>query len=774
MATVGQSVPRKDGWEKITGMAKYVGDNVDHGLLHVGLVTSPYAHARIAGLDITQALKVPGVHAVLTGADFKKLTGPIIGDRPILAIDKVRYNGEPVAAVIADDLTHAVKGVERVQVAYEPLPVVLNPIEAMRKNAPLVHERLGEYKKYALVYPEANTNIANHVKIRKGNMEKGWEASTTVIETTIGFGPSDHAAMEPRAVTCEISPDGQIIFHTASQAPYVIRAFMARFFGVEPGDVVVHTPLVGGGFGGKASIQLEFIAYLASKAVGGRKVKLVNTREEDLITSPCHIGLEARVKLGADQMGKIQAAAITYLFDGGAYADMAVIICKAGATDCTGPYAIPNVHCDSYCLYTNHTYATSFRGFGHPELTFAVERAMDLLAKKLEIDPLTLRLRNAIKPGDTTPTQTLLDYSNIGNVTKCLRRLKDLMQWDQGETTVVSSRKIRAKGVAALWKTSSTPTDAGSGAVITFNQDGSANLSCGAVELGQGTKTVLAQIVAERLGMAVEHVHVVMEVDTQSHPGHWKTVASSTTMMAGRAALEAADDAAQQLKRTAAIALRAAPEELALGGERVFLRANPAIGVAFRDIALGYKYPDGPSVAGMVIGRGHYIVRGLTAIDPETGKGVPGPQWTVGAQGVEVELDIVDGTYQILKAYTVMDAGRVIHPQAARGQMMGGMHIGLSFAARESLAFDRNGRVLNPNLRGYKLTRFGEDPVYVVDFIETPNVDGPYGARGIGEYGVIGMPAALANALSAAAGVELNQLPLAPELIWRAIRGKHH
>ena len=271
--------------------------------------------------------------------------------------------------------------------------------------------------------------------------------------------------------------------------------------------------------------------------------------------------------------------------------------------------------------------------------------------------------------------------------------------------------------------------------------------------------------------MDVNQIYVVMEVNTQTFPDHWKTAASRTILIIGRAILRAAEDAINQLSRIAAIVLRCSPDELEVSGGRVFLRDNPKIGVEINKIAFGYTYPNGNSVGGQVIGRGSYVLEHLTSLDPETGKGNPGPEWTVGAAAVEVEFDKKEYTYKIIKAACVMDAGKVINAEAAKGQISGGMNLGLSFASREAFLFTDKGIIQNKQLRTYKIMKFGENPEYLVDFIETPQIDAPYGARGIGEYGVIGMPAALANSLSYAAEVPLNQLPLIPELIWKAKEG---
>lgn len=276
------------------------------------------------------------------------------------------------------------------------------------------------------------------------------------------------------------------------------KKLISHFFNIDPGKVIVHVPLVGGAYGGKTAVQLEFIAYLCSKAVGGRQVKLTNTREEDFITSPVHIGLDAKIKLGSTKAGRLTATEITYLFDGGSYSDRAVIISRAAGIDCTGPYNIENVWCDSLCMYTNHPYAAAFRGFGHPELTFVIERSMDILADKLGMDPLELRLRNAILPGDTSATQILLNKSNLGNLPQCIQKLIELINWGEVDEAETEDGKVRAKGVSCFWKNSNTSLNAGGGAVLTFNLDGSINLICAAVEIGQGIKTALAQILAEK------------------------------------------------------------------------------------------------------------------------------------------------------------------------------------------------------------------------------------------------------------------------------------
>ncbi|MHC0038553.1 xanthine dehydrogenase family protein molybdopterin-binding subunit [Pseudoneobacillus sp. C159] len=771
MHIIGKGIPRKDSHEKVTGRAKYTADFQFTEMLHARLVTSPYAHALIKSVDKIAAQKIPGVRAVITGEKYP-LTGEELRDRPPIATERVRFQGEVVAIVVADTPYIAEQGTQAVMVQYELLPVVNSPSEALRSDAPLLHPNLDKYKKIQQVYPEPGTNIATRTKIRKGDWKKGWTESEVMVEEHFAFRPSDHAAMETRSSFAQIHPNGMIEITSSSQAPFMIKKLIGQYFGITNGQIRVNTPLVGGAYGGKASTQLEILAYIATKEVNGRLVKIVNTREEDMLTSPVHIGLEAKVKLGSTKDGILKVAELTYLWDGGAYSDKSIDLSRAGAVDCTGPYHIENIWCDSLCMYTNHPYAAPFRGFSHSEVHFAFERAMDVLAKKLNIDPLELRNKNAILPGHTTPTQVLLNSSTVGNLPKCISKLKELINWQEGPIKDLGNHRVRAKGISCIWKTSTIDPNASSAVVLIFNPDGSINLISGVIEIGTATKTILAQILAEKLKMDVNDIHVQFEVDTLNTPEHWKTVASRGTYMAGRAVLAAAEDIISQLKNIASFILRAREDDLEVGYGKVYVRDEPKMSIPIKEIAYGYTFPNGNTIGGQIIGRGHFVIRGMTYLDKETGAGRPGPEWTVGAEGVEIELDLKTFRYKILKAIAVIDIGKVLNEKTAVGQVKGAMSMGLSFAARESFWFDSHGRVLNPQLRTYRPIRFGEHPKYEVAFIETPELDAPYGGRGVGEHGLIGMPAALANSLSTALSVNINYLPLIPELLWKIKRGE--
>ncbi len=765
---VGKSVPRKEAWDKVTARAKYTDDLPVTGLLSARLLTSTCAHGRILRIDVKKALAVAGVKAVLTGADCPELFGPLVLDRPALAHEFVRYAGEPVALVVARDEPTAEKAVRLIEVAYERLPAVLTPSQSLAEGAPLVHRQANGYKRVmADIYPEAGTNIASRCRMRKGNPAAAFARCWAVVEQRFFLPPSDHLAMEVRTARAEISPEGAVLITTSSQSPYSIRKQLSESFGIPAGQIQVKVPLVGGGFGGKAPVMLEILAFLASRSTGGQAVRLTIPREQDMASAPGRLGLEAAVKIGADRNGVIRAAEMTFWLDCGAYADISPYMTKAIAVDCTGPYHVENLFCDSLCVYTNHTYATSYRSFAHESYTFCVERTLDMLARKCAVDPLELRIRNAIRPGSQTPSQVVCTASLTGDLTQCLNKVGRLSGWDGGKAAAIKPDTVRAMGVACFWKAANPPTDAISGALITFNPDGSVNLNTGVVEMGSGSQTQLAQILAEKLQITPDQVHVVLAVDTATAPEHWKTVASLTSYMAGNAVVRAADDLLDQLRANGAQAFGCPPGEIEIGGGRVFSKKNPERFILFKDIVQGYKAPDGSSVGEPALGRGGFMLKGLCMLDPENGRGKTGPAWTLGAQVVEVEADLNSFSYRILTASTVMDVGKVLNPESMRAIIAGGMAMGVSMASREAVFYDAQGVPKTPNLRTYKLLHIGQEPDYRVDFVETPEENAPYGVRSCSEHGIIGIPAALGNALSAAFGREFTALPLTPERLWR-------
>lgn len=772
---IGKSYLRKDSRDKVTGNALYTAD-YQQKFYYASLVTSEYAHAEIIRIDTNKAKSMDGVLAILTGLEYPILTGPIIVDRPVIAIKQVRYYGEPVAIVVADTDAHAKNAASKIKVHYKPLKVINSVEDSLNPSFPLLHPYLGEYKKSVTeaeikdVFPIPKTNVANLQKIRKGTPTEAFNTCDVVIENSISFTQSDHAPMETHCCFCNIQKDGQVNIHSSSQGPFVVKEYISKFFNVPEHKVNVTVPFVGGAYGGKTPVIIECLCYLASKAVNGHMVKLLLPRDEDMITCAVHIGLTATIRLGATKDGRLKAYHSIFYFDGGAYSDKAVVIARAAAQNCTGPYKVDNVYCDSYCLYTNHTFATAYRGFGHAEMTFAVERAMDILAKKLHMDPLKLRYINAIQPDDTTPTDTIL-VGKVGNLHKCIDKLKETLRWDEQKVIHIGKDTVRTKGIACFWKSFSVPTDCVTGTILNFMRDGSVNLICGLIDIGQGTKSALAQIVSEVLTIPYNKIHVVFSSNTSTAPHDWKTAASRGMSMCGNATLQAAQQVKDELLSRASFVLHHNKEDLFMKDEKIYVKTDPTKNIAFKDLVLGYTFPNGNSIMGEIIGSGTDIVNGLTPLNKNTGKGNPATGWTVAAQAVEIEINLRTYQYKMRNAYTVIDAGTIINPALARVQVMGGMNMGLSFGSREKFYRTKEGITLNDNLRTYPIIRYGEVDKFIVGFVETPQIDGPYGAGGIGEHGVIGMPAALSNALSNALKTELNTLPLTPEILWRNKEG---
>ena len=765
---LGTSPVRTDAPAKTGGTLRFTDDRIRPGTLHAAVLFSPQAHAEIRKIETAAAASAPGVRGVFTGADWPDtLIGLYMGDKPPLARGRVRHHGEPVVAVVADDEASALNALRRVKVEYCPLPAIGSPREALAPGAPILHPDLAAYAKIPDILPEPGTNVANRTKIRKGDVDRAFAEAEVAVEGEFSFPPGDHVAMEPRVAIAEYGLDGRLEVDSSTQSPFEVRTLLARALGLHERNIVVRAAPIGGGFGGKAGIQLEPLAALLAMRFPGRPVRLVNTREADMLSSPGRPGLQARIRLAARADGTLLAADIEFLFDSGAYADYAVNVSRAAAISCTGPYNIPNVKTDSLCVYTNHPFASAFRGFGHIELSFATERALDLLATRLQLDPAALRMKNAIRRGDLTPTGAPMD-ENTGDLPACLAMVKERLAWDSAPHRVVlSDDKIRAKGVSCFWKAPAIPTFTDAGAVLYFADDGSATLSTGVIEIGQGAHEGLRMLVAEALKTDLALVRATRHVDTDLSPHDWATAASRSLFMAGRAALDAVADAVAQIKRIAAAPLRCPEKDLEVAGNRVFLRDEPSRGLPLAQVALGYVYPNGNAVGGPVIGRGNYITPNLSSIDPETGAGKPWLEWTLGAEGVEVEIDPADGAIRVLKAACAMDVGKVVHPALARGQVIGAMGMGIGYSLSEGYVFDARQAVQNGSLRDYKIQRYGEEPEYIVDFVETPQADGPYGLRGLGEQGIVGMPGCLALAVSLAIGKQMTALPMTPEAIWK-------
>jgi len=766
---VGQPVARDDAVAKVTGTAQYTHDLAVPGMLHAAVVTSPHASARIVRIDTAAAEALPGVRTVLTGDGLCYQLGLYMQDKCILARETVRYQGEAVVAVAADTLDIANEACRRIEVEYEPLEGVFDPREAMRDSAPLVHPNLHTYAHMeGVFFPKKDSNIAHHQKVRKGSFDQAFADADVTLSASFYNPPVQHAPMETHATIAHALPGGSAEIWTSSQSPYTVRHLMSVAFDIPHADIRVHVPYVGGGFGGKAGLGLEPLAYVLSRAAK-RPVKAVATREQEFNTLPSRQGLHSTIQIGASAAGDILAFKATYIWDAGAYADYGVNIGRAAAYAGAGPYAIDHCWIDSYVVYTHKVFGTAYRGFGHLEVLWGVERAIDMLARKLEIDPVAFRRRNLLKPGDTTITGEPFTPGH-GSPATCLNAVADAIDWP-APCLPAPAGKVRGKGIAMLHKAPAMPTYTSCSAVIKLDEDGAADVLVSGVDYGQGTYTVLKQIAAEELKLDIDKVHVAWECDTAFTPYDWQTVASRFAYMGGNAVIEAAADCLQQIRHVAAQALDVSPDELVCEAGTVHPRGRSERSIEYKDLALGYSFPNGNSIGGPVIGHGRYIATGLTHLDPATGQGLPAQYWTYGAHAVEVEVDIETGEIEILSIVTSLDAGKVLNPKLAVGQVVGGVIQGVGSALWEGFRFDPDGRLLNPSFVDYKIPTAKDLPRETKQiFLENPQPGGPYGARGIAEHPMISVPSAIGNALHAALGIEFRELPLTYERILLAIR----
>ncbi|MDR1531199.1 MAG: xanthine dehydrogenase family protein molybdopterin-binding subunit [Clostridiales bacterium] len=773
---IGKPVKRHDGVEKVTGQASYTGDLKMSGMLYAKMKTSEYAHAKILKVDTSEAEKLPGVRAVIDGRHgFAKL-GIYMQDRSVIAMDKVRYHGEVVAAVAADDLETAERAIELIKVEYEPLPIIQDVREAVKPDAPLIHPDLGSYSHtVGVFFPKAGTNVANHMKLRRGNVEEGFAKSDVILENTFTQSQIFHIPLETHVTIVQWGAGDNIKIWCSGQSPFSVRDLFSIAFGVPRNNIEVNILYVGGGFGAKAGIHLEPLVGLLSKAAGGRPVKLVPTREEECSTLPCRQGLFARIKTGCSAEGRILAEEVELLWDAGAYADYGVNIGRASATSGCGPYEIENIKIDSLTVYTNHVFGTAYRGFGHPEVFFAVERQRDLMAAKLGMDPTEFRLKNLLYPGSRTVTGELIT-ENTGRPDKCLKRVAEMIglhnhYTDAEKAEMKRTGKYRGKAAAVLQKAPAMPTWAASSALVQMNEDGTVRISVSGVDYGQGTYTVLQQIAAERLNLPIEKISINKSVSTPISPYDWQTVASRMTVICGMAVADACDDLKEQILEMAAVVLRASKHEIAFGEGDVYVMQNPQYRVGFNKIAIGYVYENGNAVGGPLIGRGKAIAQGLTNLDPETGQGKAALDWTYGAHAAEIEVDTETGDIEVLQFASCIDVGQVMNEELMRGQIVGGVLQGLGCAKSEYVSHDASGRLLTRNFTDYKIPTFKDMPKkMMVDAVETPQLDGPYGARGCGEHPLISVTSVMANALANAVGVQFFDLPLSADRVYRRIQ----
>lgn len=768
MKFVGTSVKRVDGVKKVTGSLKYVDDMKLPRMLYAAVLRSPHPHARIVSIDTTEAKALRGVKDVIDGRDYSKRGGLYLEDKNFLAVGKVRYRGEAVAAVSAETQEIAEEAARLIKVEYELLPPVINAVEGMKPDAPLVHPDLGDYHYAPVFFPKAGTNISNHYKLRKGNVEAGFAEADFVTENDFYVPHVQHVPIENHSAIAQMDADGFFTVWASCQSPFAVRAALAGAFDIPLNKLRVISPAVGGGFGSKAGTTLEGILVPLAMRSNGRPVKLTYSREDEFVNSFVRQALHCRIKTGIRKDGKITAVQNNFVWDGGAYTEYGVNIVKAAGYASTGPYDIDNVHTDSYCVYTNHPVGGPYRGFGMSEIHFGIEQNLDILAEKVGITPLEIRRINGLKPGGITATGEVVDVCGLQ---ECLEMAAKEVNLGVKEPPS-APHKLRGKAIACGWKAPSMPNNAASSAIIKLNEDGTAHLLVSSQDIGQGSDTVMTQIAAEMMSISPDRI-TVKTGDTDHTPYEWQTVASRITYSAGRAVMEACEDAKTQLLELAQLRLGIFKRDLELRDGYVVSKIYPDKKVALAELALGLNMPDGSAIHGPIIGRGAFIPPNIRNADKNTGLGDhPVVFWTYGCQGVDIEVDTETGHIEVKKVSSVFDVGQVMNPQLLEGQLEGAIVQGMGTALWEELML-KDGKVLNPSFVDYKIPTSDDMPEMIVKFVENPEDTGPYGARGVAEPAMVPTAPAIANALYDATGIRLNTLPLTAEKVLKALKEKN-
>lgn len=762
---IGISPPRLEAAEKAGGKALFTGDMVMPGMLHAALLTSPYAHARILSYDTTAALALEGVKAVVTGEDISGGTfGPLVKDETALALGKVRYIGEPVAAVAAVDEATARLAARLIEVDYEELPIAATVAAAMADGAPLLHEDFGDYFK---VYqaPENEGNLVARAEAVIGRGLDGFDEADDVVEGTYEVGAQYHAYMEPVAALAAFGPDGRVTVWSSTQSIFRTQANIHEGLGMPMGKIRCIAPRVGGGFGGKAEASGQLVTVmLAGKA--GAPVRLVLSRDEDMITMRARHPGTLRIRTGAKSDGTLVAREMELWFDAGAYADDSPAVMNLALFYARGPYNIPHVRALGHAVYTNKLRLGAFRGFGNPQSSFASESQLDELAEKLGIDPIDLRIKNAIQAGEKwLGGQTVTSSALV----ESLQAVREASDWTLPRQAPPGCK--RGLGVSAMAHTSAFLA---SGAIVRLQGDGTIILNVAAVDIGQGSDTVLSQMCAAVLGLELEQV-AFAPPDTDSAPYDYATAASRVTYTVGRAVHEAAAEVRTQLLGHAAEMLECAPDEIELrAGGRIGVNTDPPRNaeVSFADIALRSLW----AVGGPITGSGSFMPN--DPVDPEHTQmsGFLGLEalsvLTFGAQVVEAEVDETTGHVRVVEAWCAHDAGRAINPGAVESQVHGGFVQGMGYALSEEMLWE-DGRLVNPSFMDYKFPGSMEAPDKIHTIIlELPEKSHPFGVKGVGEPPLVGAAPAINNAVSAATGIRLKQIPLTPERVLRGLLEK--
>ena len=765
---IGESITRIDCFEKVTGSAVYT-DDIQFGpaLLHARIKRSPFPHAIIKKIDTSKAKELPGVKVIVTGEDFPGYFGLYLKDKFIFARDRVRFVGEAVAGVAATTEEIAEKAIDLIEVEYEELDAVFDPEYGASKEAPLIHPDLENYDCPNFIFPKPGTNISNHFKIRKGDVESAWKDCTAIVERKYRVPHVQHVPIEPHVAIAKVEDNGKVTLWSASQSPFTQREGIAKALDISQGDIRVISPFVGGGFGCKAGVTMEALPVAIASKIKGRPVKLKLTREEEFYTNFVRQGLVIKLKIGCDKDGNLLAMENTMYWDGGGYTEYGVNITRAGGYSSSGPFDIPNVKTDSLCIYTNHPVGGAYRGFGMAELHTGIIQVMDELSEKIGMDKVEFLKRNGVQKDDIILTG--MKMHPVGT-TECIEKLAEGIEWGK-KNPPSAPNKRRGKGIGIMWKAPAMPPNPGSSALVEFNEDGTINLGIGGQELGQGTFTAMAQIAAASLGVPVDWVKVSGPIDTKYSPYEWQTVASRLTWSMGNAVAAAANDARQQVLEVVSEAWNENIEDLDIvNGVVISYKSEQE--QPLKDMVI-YGLPRENFegwMGGPIVGRGKFMPTYVTGLDPDTGQGARSVvHYTVGGQAMEIEIDLDTGKIEIIKAVSAFDVGKAINPKLVVAQMEGGFAQGLSAAMFEEMQL-KEGIMQNPSFVDYRIITAPDMPKDLQSYIvEEPQDDGPFGARGIGEHPTVPTIGVLANAIYDAVGIRLEGPPYSSDKVYLAL-----
>lgn len=757
---VGQSITKADAGEKVRGEPAYYGDLSLPNMLYGRVLRSPYPHARILGIDTSRAKALPGVAAVATHADIPGIK--VLGrmkDQSILCQDKVRFTGDAVALVAAETPAIAAQALQRIEVQYQELPAVFSPKEAMQPEAPRLHE--------------GKDNVLRHFELHKGDVDDAFARCDVIVQDTYKTPTVEHAYLEVEGAIANKNADGTMTVWVAAQVPFHARDNIARMLNMAPESIRLINTNAGGGFGGKEDAGFDPSCRAALLAwMTGRPVKLVYDREESMRSSTKRHAAIIEYKTGAAKDGRLLAVDITVYLNKGAYSSVGTNMPPAGGLTskvgyhAAGPYVIPNVRVHAYNVYTNIPAGGAFRGFGVPQVAFAYEQQMDEIAHRLGMDPVELRLLNGLEVGARTASNQLLEYS-VG-LKECIRKAADAAGWKPFHASKArhgSSKVKRGMGIGAfMFGTAPGLWPEYANATMEIDSTCRILVRTGIAELGQGPRTVFAQIAAQALDIPLEYVVVSPRGDTAVDQDSVQTTSSRGTMGGGNAVIRAAKEARQTLTEMAAHKMGVSPDRVVMSYEGFHcVETNEFVPL---QEALRYSYTCGRRL----LGKGYWIVP-EPKIDPVTGQGNPYHILAYGAQVIEVEVDTVTGRVEVQRIVAAQDVGKAINPAAVIGQIQGGVVMGLGSALTEEIVIDK-GCVVNPSLATFLIPTASDVPEIVPIMVEHPYPNGPFGAKGVGEPGTVATAAAVANAIYDAVGVRMRQLPITAERVWRALQEK--